>query len=141
VRHRRLPKRALEIPGDALRDLPFQSWWYDDDALRRRLEERLAAEVGLGSGELFLDYPSKPRMMGLDILLLEEGSQPQRLTESGRAGRIDLPRISDELYHSARVFRAFTTARRELPAAPVLELLGLTREALRHRLTKPEPLT
>ena len=92
-------------------------------------------------GELFLDYPAKPRMMGLDILLLEEGAEPQRLTESGRAGRIDLPRVSDELYHSARVFRVFTTARRELPAAPVLELLRLDRQALAHRLTQTEPLT
>jgi uncharacterized protein len=140
VRNRRLPKRALEIPGDALRDHPFHSWWYLDEALRRRLEERLALELGLAAGELFLDYPEKPRMMGLDLLLLEPGSAPQRLTESGRAGRIDLPRVSDELYHSARVFRVFTTARRELAPAPIVELLGLDQRALEHRLSQPEAL-
>jgi uncharacterized protein len=141
VRHRRLPKRALEISGDALRDLPFHRWWYEDHVLRRRLEDRLAQELGLQPGDLFLDYPEKPRMMGLDLLLLEPGSEPQRLTESGRAGRIDLPRVSEELYASARVFRVFTTDRRELSPAPLLELLRLDRVALEHRLTLPEPLS
>lgn len=141
VRYRRLPKRALEISGDVLRDLPFQQWWYEDQTLRRRLEERLAVELALAPGELFLDYPEKPRMMGLDLLLLEAGSEPQRLTESGRAGRIDLPRVSDELYHSARVFRVFTTDRRELAAGPLLELLRMQRHSLEHRLTQPEPLS
>jgi HD superfamily phosphohydrolase len=140
VRNRRLPKRALELPGNSVQDLPFQRWWYEDDGLRRRLEERLARELGLSPGELFLDYPSKPRMMGLDLLLLEEGAEPQRLTEGGRAGRIDLPRVADELYHSARVFRVFTVERRELPAAPLLELLRMGRESLEHRLTQTEPL-
>lgn len=141
VRHRRLPKRALEISGDMLRDLPFQRWWYDAEPLRRRLEDLLAVELELSPGELFLDYPEKPRMMGLDLLLLEPGSEPQRLTESGRAGRIDLPRVSDELYHSARVFRVFTTRRRELPAGPLLALLRMDRHSLEQRLSSPEPLS
>ncbi|HEX6927310.1 MAG TPA: HD domain-containing protein [Longimicrobiaceae bacterium] len=141
VRYRRLPKRALEISGDVLRDLPFQRWWYDDDALRRRLEDRLAGELGLQPDEVFLDYPEKPRMMGLDLLLLEPGSEPQRLTESGRAGRIDLPRVSDELYHSARVFRVFTTERRELAPGVLVSLLRLDRHSLERRLAEPEPLT
>ena len=140
VRHRRLPKRALEISGDALRDLPFLGWWYEDHALRRRLEDRLAAELGLEPGELFLDYPEKPRMMGLDLLLLEPGAEPQRLTQGGRAGRIDLPRVSEELYASARAFRVFTMHRRELLAAPLLALLRMDRAALARRLSAPEPL-
>src|SRR5690606_2370315 len=141
VRYRRLPKRALEISGDVLRDLPFQRWWYDDDTLRRRLEDRLAGELGVQPDEVFLDYPEKPRMMGLDLLLLEPGSEPQRLTESGRAGRIDLPRVSDELYHSARVFRVFTTERRELAPGVLVSLLRLDRHSLERRLSEPEPLT
>lgn len=140
VRNRRLPKRALEIPGESLRGLPFHRWWYSDEPLRHRLEDRLAADLGLEDGGLFLDYPEKPRMMGLDLLLLEPGSEPQRLTESGRAGRIDLPRVSDELYHSARVLRVFATERRELPAARLIDLLRMERDALLQRLTQPEPL-
>src|SRR5690606_2745565 len=61
VRNRRLPKRALEIPGDSVRELPFEEWWYDDEPLRRLLEERLSKELGLGSGGVFIDYPEKPR--------------------------------------------------------------------------------
>ena len=140
VRNRSLPKRALEISGDALRDLPFLGWWYEDHLLRRRLEDRLAAELSLPPGDLFLDYPEKPRMLGLDLLLLEPGSPPQRLTQSGRSGRIDLPRVSEELYASARVFRVFTTERRELSPAPLLELLRMDRAALENRLALPEPL-
>jgi uncharacterized protein len=141
VRNRRLPKRALEISGDALRDLPFHGWWYQDHHLRRALEDRLATELGLQPGDLFLDYPEKPHMLGLDLLLLEPGAEPQRLTRSGRAGRIDLPRVSEELYASARAFRVFTTDRRELSPAPLLELLRLDRSSLEHRLTLPEPLS
>ena len=140
VRNRRLPKRALEIAGDTLRDLPFQRWWYADEPLRHRLEDRLAADLQLEPGGLFLDYPEKPRMMGLDLLLLEPGAEPQRLTESGRAGRIDLPRVSDELYHSARVFRVFTTERREISAARLIDLLRMEPRELLHRLTLLEPL-
>lgn len=134
VRHRRLPKRALEISGDALRGLPFQRWWYQDQALRRRLEDHVARQLGVQPGEVFLDYPEKPQMMGLDLLLLEADGELQRLTESGRPGRIDLPRVSDQLYHSARVFRVFSMERRECDADPLLELLRLDAEELRERL-------
>lgn len=140
LRARRLPKRALEIPGELLRETAVADWFYEREPLRARLEARLAAELGLEPGELFVDYPVKPRMMGLDLLLLTRHGVPQRLTESGRAGYIDLPRVSDELYHSARVFRVFTTERRELPEAPVVALLRLAPDALEARLASPEAI-
>lgn len=140
LRERRLPKRALEMQGEELRDLPVVGWFYSEPALRRRLEERLAAELKLPPGGLFLDYPEKPQMMGLNLLLRDRAGRTVRLTESGRAGLIDLPRVADELYHSARVFRAFTTERRVLEAAPILALLRLTPDALRRRLGEREPL-
>jgi len=68
------------------------------------------------------------------------GGEVQRLTESGRAGLIDLPRVSDELYHSARVLRIFTTERRDLEPAPVLELLRTPASELRSRLAAPAVL-
>lgn len=124
LRERRLPKRALEIPGDALRDSPVTGWLYSRPELRRALEERLAAELDLPPGGVFLDYPEKPRMMGLDLLLLQQDGRTVRLPESGHAGLIDLPRIADQLYHSARIFRVFTIERRRLSAEPLLELLA-----------------
>jgi uncharacterized protein len=124
LRERRLPKRALEIPGDALRDLPLHDWFYARPDLRRAVENRLASDLGLPEGGVFLDYPEKPRMMGLNLLLLQRDGRTVRLPESGHAGLIDLPRIADQLYHSARVFRVFTVERREIPEGILLELLG-----------------
>lgn len=133
LRERRLPKRAAEIPAEQLRGTPVEGWFYGEPALRRALEERLAAELGLAPGEVLLDYPEKPRMMGLDLLLLRAG-EATRLTEGGYAGLIDLPRIADELYRSARVFRVFTVERRVLPASALLALLRLSAPELQQRL-------
>jgi hypothetical protein len=140
LRARRLPKRALEIPGEVLRGTPLGDWFYEREPLRLRLEARLAAELSLPPGELFVDYPTKPRMMELDLLLLQRSGVSQRLTAAGRAGSIDLPRVSDELYHSARVFRIFTTDRREIAQEPIVELLRLAPEALEARLARPEAI-
>ena len=89
---------------------------------------------------MLVDYPEKPRMMGLDLLMLRRSGQLMRLTETGTAGLIDLPRVSDELYHTARAFRIFTMERREVPADRVLALLELSADAARGRLASPEPL-
>jgi uncharacterized protein len=139
LRERRLPKRALEIPGEELRNGPLESWFYSDAELVGRLENSIAAELDLPRGGVFLDYPEKPRMLELDILVrYREGAG--RLTQGGRAGLIDLPRIADELYHSARVMRIFTTERRVLEADAILPLLALPAEALRSRLNGGEKL-
>lgn len=139
LRERRLPKRAVEIAGEALRSSAIESWIYADDDLRRSLENRLAAELDLPAGSVFMDYPEKPRMMGLDLLLFRGGAT-QRLTEAGYAGLIDLPRIADALYHTARVLRVFTTERREIRPDRLLPLLHLPVGALRQRLTEPQAL-
>jgi uncharacterized protein len=140
LRARRLPKRALEIPGEVLRDTPVGDWFYEREPLRLLLESRLASELHLPPGELFVDYPAKPRMMGLDLLLLRRTGAAHRLTGSGRAGYIDLPRVSDELYHSARVFRVFTTERRSIASDRLVDLLRLSPEALEARLERAEPI-
>lgn len=139
LRERRLPRRALEIPGEALRASPLESWFYRDDGLRRGIEDRLASELALPPGSVFLDYPEKPRMMGLDLLLRRDGVA-QRLTQSGHAGLIGLPRVADQLYHTARVFRVFTTERREIPPDRLVPLLHRPVDALRMRLAQPETL-
>lgn len=140
LRIRRLPKRALEVPGEALRDTPVADWFYDREPLRLLLEARLASALGLTSGEVFVDYPAKPRMMGLDLLLLQRTGEPRRLTERGHPGYIDLPRVSDELYHSARVFRVFSAERREIPTEPIVDLLRMEPDALEARLRGREAI-
>jgi uncharacterized protein len=136
LRERRLPKRALEIPGEELRHAPIESWFYSDESLLSDLENTLAAGLDLPPGSVFIDYPMKPRMMGLDVLVRYREGETQRLTHSGRAGFIDLPRVSDELYHTARVLRVFTTERRELREDEILELLSLSPSSLRARLDR-----
>lgn len=138
LRYRRLPKRALEISGDSLRDRAFVSWFYDRPDLVRQLEERLAVELELPRGSVFIDYPEKPGMMGLGLLLLQRDGRTVRLEGRGHAGLIDLPRISDELYHSARVFRVFSMERKRIPEAPMMELLDLSAEELKVRLQSNE---
>ncbi|HEX2077735.1 MAG TPA: HD domain-containing protein [Longimicrobium sp.] len=140
VRRRRLPKRALELPGEALRPLPGDGWLASDAPLREALEERLARELGLDEGCVLVDYPEKPGMMGLDLLMLRRSGAVQRIEETGRAGLIDLPRVSGELYHTARAFRVFTMERRELDADRVLAVLSLDADDARRRLAAPEPL-
>ena len=137
IRERRLPKRALELPGEALRGLPAEEWLYDDAPLRHDLELRLARELGVEDGGVFLDYPEKPRMLGLDMLLLRRDGAVQRLADEGRAGLIDLPRVADELYYTARTFRLFVTGRRSVPRERLLAILALSADELRGRLSEP----
>jgi uncharacterized protein len=134
LRTRRLPKRALELQGDALRDLPVAGWFYSRPDLRAAMERAVATALGLPEGSVFIDYPEKPRMMGLDLLLRQRDGDVVRLPESGYAGLINLPRIADQLYHSARVFRIFTTERRTIAERPILELLSLNPTSLEQRL-------
>ena len=139
IRERRLPKRALELPGEALRGLPAEEWLYEDPPLRDALERRLAEDLDVEEGDVFVDYPEKPRMLGLDLLLLRRDGAVQRLDDGGRTGLIDLPRVADELYYTARTFRVFTTGRRTLDARAVLDLLALPAGALRARLSAAAP--
>ncbi|HYJ80103.1 MAG TPA: HD domain-containing protein [Longimicrobiaceae bacterium] len=134
VRDRRLPKRAVELPGEALRGLPAEEWLYAEPRLRYQLELRLAGELGVEEGGAFVDYPEKPRMLGLDILLLRRDGSVHRLRDEGRAGLIDLPRLADELYYTARAFRLFATERRTVAPEKMLALLALTADELRARL-------
>ena len=140
VRRRRLPKRALELPAEALRGMAGDAWVASDVELRSTLEDRLAGELGLDEGCVLVDYPEKPRMLGLDLLLLRRSGAVQRLTESGRAGLIGLPQVSHDLYLSARAFRVFTMERREIAPDCLMPLLSMDAEAARARLAQPEPL-
>ncbi len=137
---RRLPKRALEIPGEVLRGYAVDGWLNSDAELRHALEERLATELRLPPGGVLLDYPEKESMLGLDLLLLRRGGEAQRLNENGRTGLIGLPRVADELYHTARVFRVFTLDRRTLSPEKIMPLLARSASELRRRLAEPAPL-
>lgn len=146
LRHRRLPKRAAEWRGDALSDAltrlqrEVAPWFHARPELRAALEDHLAQELGLEPGHLFLDYPAKPSMLELDILMLGRDGSVQRLTAAGRAGLIDLPRLGRDLYHAARVLRVFTWPRTELREPErILELVTAPESEIVELVGQPEP--
>ncbi len=106
LRTRRLYKRALECSAA---ELPEGVWeWIADDRARTiAAEDALASELGLAPGELILDFPAKPQMLGLDLPVLRRDGSIRRLTSTGWAGAIDLPALSRELYRAARWLRVF----------------------------------
>jgi hypothetical protein len=98
--------------------------WIATDRKRvAQAENSLAAEFGLGPGELLLDYPVKTEMLGLDIPVLRRSGKVERLTGEGWIGTINLPSLSEELYKSARWLRVFTARRTTLEPRRILEAL------------------
>jgi len=94
---------AAELEGIAL-----PAWLSQDSPVRRRVEDRIAEQLGLEAGEVMLDYPSKARMLDLDLLVERRGGAVERLGSGGLRGVIDLPKLAEELYRTARVLRIFT---------------------------------
>jgi hypothetical protein len=134
LENRRLPKRAVELFGDAV-PAGIGSWLQERSDLVRGLEDRLAKEWSVPAGSVFVDYPSYPDMLQLDILLVRRNGDVQRLTEEGAEGLIDLPRLSRSLHHAARVFRVFVLGERLAPdPRPLLELLEAGAEEVSARL-------
>ena len=107
LRDRRLYKRALEVPAE---QLPHDTgeWIADDWRRTMRVEDELARSLGLKPGELLLDYPAKTEMLGLNLPVLRRTGQIDLLTRESAAGTINLAKLSDELYRSARWLRVFT---------------------------------
>ncbi len=63
-------------------------------------------------------------MFQLDLLIRRRSGEVQRLGRGGLPGVIDLPRVAEELYRTARVLRVFTFRRRRMTPERLLELLG-----------------
>ncbi len=125
LRERRLYKRVFECPAA---ELPADAgeWIADDRALVVAVEDQLARELGLAPGELLLDYPAKTQMLGLDIPVLRRDDSVRRLTAAGWEGTINIPKLSEELYRSARWLRVFASRRVALDRHQVLRLATMT---------------
>ena len=122
IRRRRLFKRAFEAPAAHLA-MEQLEWISDDRARTRRAEEALASALGLAAGDVLLDFPAKTQMLGLDLPVLARDGSVRHLTHDGLPGAIDLPRMSDELYRSARYLRVFTARRTVAERSTVLGVL------------------
>ncbi|HEY6109044.1 MAG TPA: HD domain-containing protein [Gemmatimonadales bacterium] len=135
LRERRLAKRALDLPAT---DLPADvaDWPATDPDLTEQVEDRLAAEAGLPPGALFLDFPAKERMLGVELPLVRRdaavGGGPS--TGDGVEIHLGLPRVAAELYRSARRLRVFTLQPVRLRESEIVELIRLPREEVAARL-------
>ena len=121
LRERRLYKRVIEIPSTELNGAG--DWVADDWKRAVSLENELAKSVGVGAGDILIDYPAKTEMLGLDLPVLRRDGRVEQLTAAG-AGSINLPRLSDDLYRSARWLRVFSAKPVKLDRARVEKLLG-----------------
>jgi hypothetical protein len=123
LRERRLHKRALDLPAAEL-DEGWGDWIAQDHARVLELEDAIADAVGLAPGELLVDYPAKPLMLGLDIPLRVSDGGVRRLTTEGWAAGINLPVLSAQLYRSARRLRIFVAREVPLPEREWMDLIG-----------------
>ncbi|MEO7456150.1 MAG: HD domain-containing protein [Gemmatimonadaceae bacterium] len=133
MRERRLYKRVFECPAA---ELPpdIGEWIADDRALVVDVEDQLAFELELEPGEILLDYPVKTQMLGLDILVRRRNESVKRLTAAGWEGAVNLPKLSEELYGSARWLRVFSARRLTLARDAVINLASLPASEVRARL-------
>jgi hypothetical protein len=122
LKTRRLYKRALEWPASQLDD-GFGEWVATDRERTRRAEDELASELGLGPGEVLLDFPIKTQMLGLDIPVQRRSGEIERLTSEGWPGTINLPSLSEALYTSARWLRVFSASRVDISPERVSAVL------------------
>jgi HD superfamily phosphohydrolase len=139
LRLRRLHKRTGDWPAASLGEGAAE-WIASDYPLTRQVEDALARELGLPAGALLLDYPAKTQMLGLDLPVRRRDGRVAQLTASGWEEAINLPRLSDELYRSARRLRVFTADRAPVPHAPLLALLREDADTVRGRLAAGRPL-
>src|SRR5439155_118397 len=139
LRERRLAKRALDLPAT---ELPEGSgeWIGTDPDLVATVEDRLAAEVGLEPGELFIDFPVKRDMLGLDLPLARRDGSVVQLAGTGAESYLGLARVARELVRSARRLRVFVLRRRDVPAKLLIGMAALPGDEVRRRLAEDRPL-
>ncbi len=139
IRSRRLYKRALDLPAS---DVPAgaQTWVADDPDLLERVEDAVAGQVGLAPGELLLDFPARPSMLGVDLPLRTRDGSVEQLTDAGRAGHLGLPRVADELYLSARRFRVFVASMPDRPLDALLDILTMPAADVSRRIADQDAL-
>ncbi len=123
LRHRRLHKRAFECSAAEL-PAGCGDWIASDLPRVRDAENALARDLGLPPGAVILDYPEKPRMLGLDLQVRTRGGDVRRLGPKLWPAAINLPLLSQELYESTRVMRVFAVEGARVPRDRALALLA-----------------
>jgi len=119
---------------------PDPSWPSDDPDLLERVEDRLARDVGLSPGELFLDFPAKAAMLALDLPLVKRDGTVTQLGGADAAAHLGLPRVAGELYRSAPAAASVRVGNRENPGASDCDLVMLPREEVVKLLEEGLPM-
>jgi uncharacterized protein len=135
IRARRLHKRALDLPASDVRG-DVQGWVAENPDLLEQVEDAVARQVGLPPGGLLIDFPARSAMLGVNLPLRTRSGDVERLTDAGRAGHLGLPRVADELYHSARRLRIFVASQPSRSLEGVVALLTWPTDEIERRLTK-----
>jgi HD superfamily phosphohydrolase len=138
IRARRLHKRALDLPASEVPE-NVQPWVAQDPDLLEQVEDAVAPAVGLGAGDLLIDFPARAAMLGVNLPLRTRAGLVERLTDAGRAGHLGLPRVADELYRSARRLRIFVATPPSRPLEPVLDLLTWPADDVKRHLDQGRP--
>jgi HD superfamily phosphohydrolase len=139
LRERRLAKRALDLPATEL-PADTAAWPGDDPALCGRVEDRVARELGLEAGELFLDFPAKPDMLALDLPLVKRDGSVTQLAGADATAHLGLPRVAGELYRTARRLRVFALRPVRVPRKAIVDLIVLPGEEIAARLAAEQSL-
>ena len=112
----------------------------NDPDLLERVEDRLARDLRLAPGELFLDFPAKTAMLSLDLPLVKRDGTVTQLGGGEAAAHLGLPRVAPELYRSARRLRVFVMATAQVPERAIVELVMLPREEVSRRVEQDRAL-
>ena len=96
--------------------------------------------MGLGPGELFLDFPAKPDMLALDLPLVQRDGTVIHLAGADATTRLGLPRVAAELHRSARRLRVFVLGSASVSAKAIVELVMLPREEVLKRVEQERSL-
>ena len=106
LRRRRLYKRVLDVPAAQVPDRAG-GWIASNPDLVQLVEDRLAADMGLESGDLLLDFPTKPEMLDVNLRVRTRDGRVEQLSTENAVGRLGIRHITDELHTSARRLRVF----------------------------------
>jgi HD superfamily phosphohydrolase len=123
LRTRRLYKRAVDLPATEVPD-NAGSWIAQDPDLTAVVEDRVAAELGLGRGEALLDFPAKPEMLASNLRLVTRDGQVEE-------ARVTLRPVAEMLHQSARRLRLFVAEQRKVDESRIVALAERTAEELK----------
>jgi HD superfamily phosphohydrolase len=106
LQRRQLYKRALDVRAS---EVPRGrgDWIAGEPDLAAGVEDRLADELGVASGEILLDFPAKPEMLAVDLPLLRRDGGTTTLGGVESADWLGIQQVAEELHMSARRLRVF----------------------------------